>query len=122
MVSAIVSSRQIGRFKTGWVLLLIATGLMALNHFVLIFALDEPTLFIGYTAFNFYALAVLLIPFRRYERWAWYCSWILPVGLAAPAYIDPDPVITMIYYTVAAVCVLGLLLTRQEFFAGAERA
>jgi hypothetical protein len=107
------------RFKTGWILLLIAISLMALNHFVLIFALDEPTLFTGYTAFNFYALAVLLIPFRHYERWAWYCTWILPLALVVPAYLNPD--IAIIYYTVAAVCVAGLLLTRQEFLIGTER-
>lgn len=114
-MSAMVNSTQNVRFKTGWLLLLIAAALMALNHFVLIFALDEPTLFIGYTVFNFYALAVLLIPFRRYERWAWYCTWILPLGFVAPAFLNPD--IAIFYYVVAAVCVLGLLLTRQEFFA-----
>jgi hypothetical protein len=119
-MSALVSNRQNSRFKTGWVLLLIATALMALNHSVLIFALDEPTLFIGYTAFNFYALTVLLIPFRRFERWAWYCMWILPLGLVAPAFLNPD--IAIIYYVFTAVCMFGLLLTRQEFFAGPERA
>jgi hypothetical protein len=108
------------RFKTGWVLLLIAAGLMVLNHFMLIFAEDEPTLFIGYTAFSFYALVVLLIPFRRYERWAWYCTWILPLGLVAPAFFNFDT-IGIFYSVFAAICVLGLLLTRQEFLAGTER-
>jgi len=114
-MSATASTSQNARFKTGWILLLISAALMALNHFVLIFALDEPTLFIGYAAFNFYSLVVLYIPFRQYERWAWYATWILPLGLAAPAYTDPN--LAIFYYAVAAVCVLGLLLTRQEFFA-----
>lgn len=33
---------------------------------------DEPVLFFGYAAFNLYALLALAIPFRRWERWAWY--------------------------------------------------
>ena len=113
-----MSTANIGqsqRFKIGWILLLVCAGLMALNHFVLIFALDEPTLFIGYTAFSFYSLAVLYIPFRQRERWAWYTTWILPIGLAAPAYTAPD--IAIFYYSFAALCVAGLLLTMQEFFA-----
>jgi hypothetical protein len=105
---------QNSRFKIGWVLLLSAAGLMALNHFVLIFALDEPTLFIGYTAFSVYALAVLAIPFRHRERWAWYCTWVLAIGLAIPAYLNPD--IAVFYAVFAALCTLGLLLTKQEFF------
>ena len=118
-MSAIVSSTHNIRFKTGWILLLFAAGLMALNHFMMIFVLDEATLFIGYTVFSFYALVVLLIPFRRYERWAWYCTWLLPVGLAAPAYLNTE--IAIMYYTVAAVCVAGLLLTRPEFLDSTER-
>lgn len=29
--------------------------------------------------FNIFALAVTLIPYRRYERWAWYTLWMLPL-------------------------------------------
>lgn len=114
-MSTLVTSRQDTRFKAGWMLLIVAAALMALNHFVLIFALDEPTLFIGYAAFNAYSLTVLYIPFRRREKWAWYATWILPVGLAAPAYTASD--IAIMYYTVAAVCVAGLLLTMPYFFS-----
>ncbi|MBI4926695.1 MAG: hypothetical protein HY835_02940, partial [Anaerolineae bacterium] len=42
------------RFKSGWILLLIITGLMALMHLGLIFWEDDPVLFIGYAAFNLY--------------------------------------------------------------------
>jgi hypothetical protein len=110
-MSGTVRISQNVRFKIGWVLLLVSAALMALNHFVLIFALDEPTLFIGYAAFNFYSLVVIYIPFRQYEKWAWYATWILPIGLAAPAYTDPN--LAIFYYSVAVVCVLGLLLTMQ---------
>ena len=101
-------------FKVGWVLLLVSAALMTLNHFVLIFALGEPALFLGWTAFNLYAFLVAAIPFRRLEKWAWYATWILPVGLAAVAFMDPN--IAFYYYPIAAACVLGLLLTMRGFF------
>ena len=103
------------RLKVGWILLLIIDVLMTLSHFSLIFILDEPTLFIGFTLFNLYALLVLLIPFRRGETWAWITSWLLPIGLALPASTDPN--IAPFYFGSAAVCVLGLLLTMQGFFS-----
>ncbi len=106
---------QDSRFKIGWALLLIINGLMALNHFMLIFVLDEPTLFMGFTLFNLYALLVLLMPFRQGEKWAWYTTWLLPIGLALPAAGDAD--IAPYYFGSAAVCALGLLLTMRYFFS-----
>jgi len=43
---------------------------MTLNHLSLMFILDDPVLFLGYAAFNLYALLVIAIPFRRCEKWA----------------------------------------------------
>jgi hypothetical protein len=97
------------QFKFGRIALLLSAALMTLLHFSLIFILDEPVLFIGF------AVIVLLIPFRRGEKWAWMTTWLLPIGLALPAAGDPD--ILVFYFTVAGVCVLGLLLTRQNFFS-----
>ncbi len=114
-MSATVNFGQDLRFKTGRMILLVAAALMTLNHFTLIFALDEPTLFTGFTAFTLYAFLVIYIPFRRTEKWAWVATWILPVGLAAPAFIEPN--IAIFYFTVAAACVAGLLLTMRDFFA-----
>ena len=104
------SFTQSRRFKTGWVILLVLAILMTLNHFVLIFALDEPDLFIGYTAFNLYAVLVIYFPLRQGQKWAWLSTWILPIGLAMPALLS-DPNIAIFYYSVAAGCVLGLLLS-----------
>ena len=106
---------QNSRFKVGWILLLVIDALMALNHLTLIFILDEPNLFIGFTLFNLYALLVLLIPFRRGETWAWLATWLLPIGLVLPAATDPN--IAVYYFGSAAVCGVGLLLTMQEFFS-----
>src|SRR5215208_6254935 len=116
-MSTIVNISHNARFKTGRIILLIAAALMTLNHAVLVFVLDQPVLFLGYTAFTLYALVVIAIPFRRCEKWAWYATWILPIGLAGAAVSAADPTITFFYYGVAAACVLGLLLTMRKFFA-----
>jgi hypothetical protein len=98
----------------GRIILLVAAALMTLNHSSMIFVLDEPVLFTGFAAFTLYAFLVIYIPFRRHEKWAWIATWILPIGLAVPAFTDPN--IAIFYYTVAAACVLGLLLTMRDFF------
>jgi hypothetical protein len=117
--SASVNTGQSALFRTGWIVLLLAAALMTLNHFGLMFFLDDPILFLGWTAFNLYALLVIAIPFRRLEKWAWYATWLLPVGLAAGGFTDPA--IAVFYYAVAGACVLGLLLTMRELFAVERR-
>ena len=101
------------RFKFGWIALLLTAALMALMHFGLIFFLDNPALFIIAACFNLYAFIVILIPFRRGEKWAWFASWLLPIGLALPAALDPD---VAFYFGIAGASVLGLVLTMQDFF------
>jgi len=105
------------RFKSGWMIVLVSAALMTLNHLSLMFILDDPTLFAGFAAFNLYAVLVILIPFRRGEKWAWVTTWLLPIGLAAPAFIAGNGTIAIFYYAVAAICVLGLLLTMRDFFS-----
>ena len=114
-MSILINVGHTSRFHIGRIILLVAAALMTLNHTVLIFALNEPVLFMGYAAFNLYALIVIAIPFRRHETWAWYATWILPIGLAIPA--STDPKLAPLYSIVAAACVLGLLLTMRDFFA-----
>ena len=114
-MSAAVNVGQNRRFKIGWIVLLVAAGLMALNHFMLMFVLDNPVLFLGFGAFNLYSLLVVAIPFARRERWAWYATWILPVVLAAVGFMDRE--LTLIYSVVATACVVGLVLTVREFFS-----
>jgi hypothetical protein len=124
-LSATITVGQNVRFKTGWLTLLIAAGLMTLNHVVLFFAEDEPVLFAGFAAFTAYALVVIVVPFRQRERWAWFATWMLPIGLAAPWLAAPwlaapastDATIAILYYSIAAACVLGLLVTMRDFFA-----
>src|SRR5262245_13433427 len=102
-------------FKAGWILLLVVSVLMTLNHLVLIFVLDQPTLFIGWTAFNLYALLVGWFPFRQGERWAWGATWILVIALASTILFDRQ--IGPFYLGAAAIAAVGLLLTASAFFA-----
>ena len=49
------ASAKVGQnalYRAGWIALIVSAALMTLNHFVLIFALNEPVLFLGWTAFN----------------------------------------------------------------------
>ena len=102
-------------FKIGWIVLLALSGLWTLGHIALAFAVpDEATLFIGWAAFNLYATLVIYIPFRRGERWAWYTTWILVMGLASAILFNAT--IGLWYVGTAAVMALCLLLTRPAFF------
>jgi hypothetical protein len=101
-------------YKIGWWMLFVLGILMALNHFVLMFVLPgEFVLFAGWTGFNLYALAVLYIPFRKGEKWAWNASWILPIFTASP--LNGDPTIAPYYTGVAILCIVGLFLTKSAF-------
>ena len=102
-------------FKAGWILLLVVSALMTLNHLILIFALNQPSLFIGWTAFNLYALLVLWFPFRQGERWAWGATWILVIALASAIFFDRQ--IGPFYLGAAAIAAVGLLLTASAFFS-----
>jgi hypothetical protein len=115
-MSTLVIISHNARFKAGRIILLVAAALMTLNHVGLMLVLDNPVLFLGYAAFNLYALLVIAIPFRRCETWAWYTTWILPIGLVASATLAGDSNILLFYYAVAAACALGLLITMREFF------
>jgi len=114
-MSAITIPAQNTRFKIGWITLLVLAGLMTVSHLIMIFVMGEPNLFTGFTAFYLYSFVVLLIPFRRGEKWAWLTTWILPIAMLVPGATDPN--IRFYYFGVAAVCALGLLLTMRDFFS-----
>ena len=111
-----VSFGQNSHFKMGWIILLVIAALMTLGHFGLIFFfMDERVLFAGLAAANLYAFIAIYTAFRRGEKWAWVITWTLP-GLAL-LIAATVPSIAIYYYGVAAICVLGLLLTIRDFFS-----
>ena len=115
-MSTNVSFGQNSRFKMGWIILLVIAALMTLGHFGLIFFfMDERVLFAGLASSNLYAFLVIYLLFRRGEKWAWVVTWTLPALAFLIAVTNPN--LAIYYYGVAAVCVLGLLLTMRDFFS-----
>lgn len=107
-------------FKIGWIVLLVISGLMLLNHMMLpIYDKNNVALAIGWVAFSLYATLVVAIPFRRRERWAWYTAWIQVIAFAFPILLDWGPEVrslVIMYGTIAGVIALCLLVTRPAFF------
>ncbi len=68
------------------------------------------TVLLGMVVFG---LAVILVPFRRGERWAWYALWYYPaffmLHIIAFGTFIPDGVFALI-------CVLSLLAPYRKFF------
>jgi len=115
-MSTNVSFGQNSRFKMGWIILLVIAALMTLGHFGLIFFfMDERVLFAGLASSSLYAFLVIYLLFRRGEKWAWVVTWTLPALAFLIAVTNPS--LAIYYYGVAAVCVLGLLLTMRDFFS-----
>ena len=102
-------------FEIGWITLLVLSALATLNHIMLPAYGDDVALAISWTGYSLYAIVVLAIPFRRGERWAWYSTWILVIGFAAPIFIIQESY-TIAYLIAAGVMALILLLTRPAFF------
>jgi hypothetical protein len=68
--------------------------------------------------FNILALVVVLIPYRRYERWAWYALWMLPLQWLWQFGFFPD----LAYLMLAVLTTVGLVLPYRRFFPQEEPA
>ncbi len=66
--------------------------------------------------FNVFALVVILIPFKRHERWAWYALWMLPLQWLLQFVFLPD----LAYLILAMLTTAGLILPYRRFFSGTE--
>jgi hypothetical protein len=62
--------------------------------------------------FNVLALILILIPFKRHERWAWYALWMLPLQWLSQFLFSPD----LAYLTLALLTAVGLVLPYRRFF------
>ena len=116
MTTQTVATRNTA-FQIGWVALLVISALAAVWHTIAVFIMmDEATLFLGWAAFNLYSTIVLYLPFRRGQTWAWYTSWLLVIGFAAPILFSQES-FTVYYLGAAVVMAFSLLLTRSAFFS-----
>ncbi len=106
-------------FRVGWWVLVVLTALLVANHALGLatFATsdDERALFLIFLAFGVLSLVVLLIPYRRLERWSWWATWI-PVGASlSPFVIFPFDEVVAFYVGVAVVMVAAQLMTLRAF-------
>ena len=68
--------------------------------------------------FNVLALVVVLIPFKRHERWAWYALSMLPLQWLVQFVFFPD----LAYLTLTLLTTVGLVLPYRRFFPREESA
>jgi hypothetical protein len=73
---------------------------------------------ISWVGFEILALVIILVPFRRGERWAWWTLWVLPGLWLCLFVLSPDLVGLLV---LALISVTGLLLSRRRFFPKPEQ-
>ncbi len=122
------STRAPGRgvlFGVGWWALVVLTALFALNHIAGVWAFassdDERMMFLVFAALQLLALAVLLVPYRRLEVWAWWAMWIPILAMAAtyPVFLST---LGIVYLAVAAAMALAQFATLPAMRRSARSA
>ena len=68
---------------------------------------------ISWVGFEILALVIILIPFRRKERWAWWTLWVLP-ALWLCLFILDTSLIGLLVLTLISLA--GLALSFRRFF------
>ncbi len=132
-VAVVVNERGRAYEEYGWVILLASALLGVFGAVVTAFPpgyiLSDPfsqggyailaALGIASVGFNSLALAIILVPYRRYERWSWYTLWILPLMWLSYFALAPD----LTYYLVLAIITsVGLILPYRRYFYGGEES
>lgn len=105
--------------KIGWIVLVVISGLLLLNHVVGVFVVatsaDEARMFIGYAIINAFALLILFFAYRKHERWAWWSLWLAVLSIGVTVAYGADA-IGWTYLGIAGVMALAQLATAREFF------
>ncbi|HUF39931.1 MAG TPA: hypothetical protein VMN57_15505 [Anaerolineales bacterium] len=116
MSTSLERTRRPG-FKTGWWILMSLSVLSVVGHAGLLFALpDEEILFLGWVVFSLYSVAILIFPYRRGEKWAWFATWLIVLAFAVVILFDSE--FGLMYLAMAGLMALGQTLTRGAFFSG----
>jgi hypothetical protein len=114
-MAALTTQTQSTAYKVGWSVLFGLSVLSVLSYIALIFVVPAMVdSFIAWATFSLYSVMVLLIPYRRAERWAWYITWVLPIPSVVLSLNDPDA--APYYLTAVGLMAIGQLLTRTAFF------
>jgi len=103
-------------YKLGWWLLLSLSVVGVLSYVALIFV--EPShvdSFIAWATFSLYSVAVVLIPYRRGEKWAWYLTWVLVIPAIVLSLNDVEA--APWFLAGVGLVAIGQFLTRGVFFS-----
>lgn len=98
-------------------LLFIAVSSILGHIGLLLFDPGGDVIFLAWAAFNFMAAAILVFPYRRGERWAWYAIWGLVVPYALIILFNAE--VGPIYLAEAILLAASQLLTYRSFFVRA---
>ncbi len=124
-----VNGRMEAYGKYGWMILFASAALGIFGGVALMFPSDLTAQSardlwltrawgITWVGFNIFALAVIVGPYRRGERWAWYTLWLLPLLLLSYFVLLPE---FPIYLILTVLTALGLILSYRTFFySGSE--
>jgi hypothetical protein len=107
------------RTRIAWIVMVVLAAGSTVNSFVRVFWESAPEPVVGWVGFSLLATVILLIPFLRGERWAWYSTWILALGFASVAVVTAGPRFGRVgigYLGGGAIVALCLLVTRRMFF------
>ena len=69
--------------------------------------------------FNIFAVVMILVPYRRDERWSWYTLWMLPLLWLSLFALAPD---LRLYLALAIITAGGLILPYRRFFSSPEES
>ncbi len=69
---------------------------------------------ITWIGFNILALVLIVGPYRRGERWAWYTLWLMPLLLVGYFVLSPELTHNLVLAILTAA--LGLLLPYRRYF------
>jgi hypothetical protein len=74
---------------------------------------------ITWIGFNILALVLIVGPYRRGERWAWYTLWLMPLLLVGYFVLSPELTHSLVLAILTAA--LGLLLPYRRYFPDAHQ-
>ncbi len=116
--------------RNAWLILFAAAALGIFGGVSLLFPTNPtyqlPTVIwiirawgITWIGFNMLALVLIVGPYRRGERWAWYALWLMPLLLVGYFVLSPELTMNLVLAILTAA--LGLLLPYRRFFPDAEQ-
>ena len=73
---------------------------------------------ITWIGFNILALVLIVGPYRRGERWAWYALWLMPLLLVGYFVLSPELTMNLVLAILTAA--LGLILPYRRYFPDAD--